>query len=73
MFMTMKSEKLANMRTVEDYLKKKSREKVLSILHRRMSDQRTKADNLRKAHKFRLFRYTELMKTFAFNGLKEYY
>lgn len=28
-FMTMKSEKLANMRTVEEYLQKKSREKVL--------------------------------------------
>ena len=38
-----------------------------------MSDQKLKADNLRKAHKFRLFRYTELMKIYSFDALREYY
>ena len=70
LFLKMKTNHLASMRTVEAYICQKRRQKVLSALKIRMQENRTKMDMNRAACKFRLFRYTLLLKTSCFKALK---
>ena len=70
LFVKMQTHHLASMRTVEAYLQQKRRQKVLSALKLKMAQTRTKMDMNRAACKFRLFRYTLLLKTTSFKALK---
>jgi translation elongation factor EF-Ts len=61
---------LASMRTVEAYIHQKRRQKVLAALKQQINESRTKMDMNRAACKFRLFRYTLLLKATTFRALK---
>jgi len=50
------------MRAVEQHLLSKRRIQVLDVLKNQLNHKMVKADNTRKACKFRLFRYTMLLK-----------
>jgi len=71
-FIRMKNKKLESMRVVEQHLLSKRRAQVLDVLKTQLNYKIVKADNVRKACKFRLFRYTTLLKQNALAALRSY-
>ena len=71
-FTKMKNVKLESMRVVEQHLLSKRRTQVLNCLKNQLNYKIVKADNTRKACKFRLFRYTVLLKKNALTALRSY-
>jgi hypothetical protein len=71
-FTKLKNKKLESMRVVEQHLISKRRAQVLNCLKNQLNYKIVKADNTRKACKFRLFRYTMLLKKNAITAIRSY-
>ena len=68
----MRVKKLESMRVVENYVEQRRREKALAALKLALDRTKTLKLKEREACKFRLFRYTYLIKRAAFKSLQEY-